>query len=81
MKNTKFTNPSGANNKVLQPYEPKKYKNDTISHTSARDMAILSTNLLKEHPDVLKLQSFLKIHNLIKSYIIQIRHYQMKQML
>ncbi|MFU0769695.1 penicillin-binding protein PBP4 [Staphylococcus pasteuri] len=70
MKNTKFTNPSGANNKVLQPYEPKKYKNDTISHTSARDMAILSTNLLKEHPDVLKItklskdtQSNQELHN------------------
>lgn len=70
MKDTKFTNPSGANNKILKPYEPKSYKDDTISHTTARDMSLLSNHILNAHPDVLKItklskdkQSNQELHN------------------
>lgn len=70
MKDTTFTNPSGANNKILKPYEPKSYKDDTISHTTARDMSLLSNHILNAHPDVLKItklskdkQSNQELHN------------------
>ena len=57
----------------------KSYKDDTISHTTARDMSLLSNHILNAHPDVLKLQN-LKISSQIKNYIIPTHHYLMKQM-
>lgn len=54
MHHTHFTNPSGASNELLQPFISKDYKDETISKSTAQDMAILSQALLKQYPEVLK---------------------------
>ncbi|MEJ7488906.1 penicillin-binding protein PBP4 [Staphylococcus pettenkoferi] len=70
MNHTHFTNPSGADNHLIQPYEPKGYKNESTSHTIAHDMALLTNHLLREHPEVLHItklkddtQYHQKLHN------------------
>lgn len=55
MNQTHFTNPSGADNKIIKPYEPKKYKDETRSYTTANDMAILTNHLLRKYPNILKM--------------------------
>lgn len=53
MHHTHFTNPSGANNQLIQQFIPKAYQKETTSQSTAEDMAILSQALIKQYPEVL----------------------------
>ncbi|EHJ08043.1 penicillin-binding protein PBP4 [Staphylococcus simiae] len=55
MTHTHFTNPSGANNNLLDTYAPKKYKNETTSYSTAQDMTVLSQHLIDKHPNILQI--------------------------
>ncbi|WP_251943222.1 MULTISPECIES: DUF1958 domain-containing protein [Staphylococcus] len=57
MQNTHFTNPSGANIKLLKPFAPKQYQNQTYSYTTANDMSLLSHYILNHYPEALKITS------------------------
>lgn len=54
MKHTHYTNPSGANNLLIQQFAPKSYKGETFSHSTAQDMTILSKAIIKNHPKILQ---------------------------
>lgn len=53
MNHTHFTNPSGASNDLLKPYEPKKYKDEAKTKTTSQDISLLIHSLLKKHPEVI----------------------------
>lgn len=55
MIHTHFTNPSGADNNLLDKFAPKKYKNETTSHSTAQDMIVLSQHLIDKHPSILSI--------------------------
>ncbi|ANZ34410.1 penicillin-binding protein PBP4 [Staphylococcus carnosus] len=57
MKHSHFTNPSGANNLLIQQFAPKAYKSETFSHSTAQDMTILSKAIIKNYPKVLQYSS------------------------
>lgn len=70
MKDTYFTNPSGANNNLIKPFDPKSYKDETVSRTTAYDMALLANQILKVHPELLDItkltsdtQKNIELHN------------------
>ncbi|MGJ5700419.1 DUF1958 domain-containing protein [Staphylococcus chromogenes] len=53
MNNSFFTNPTGADNEMLYPYFPKKYKGKSKSITTAYDMAILTHYIIKKQSKIL----------------------------
>ena len=53
MNHTHFTNPSGASNDLLKPYEPEKYKDEAKTKTTSQDISLLIHSLLKKHPEVI----------------------------
>ncbi|SNU95606.1 penicillin binding protein 4 [Staphylococcus piscifermentans] len=57
MIHTHFTNPSGANNRLIQQFAPKKYASETASKSTAKDMAILSRAIIKKYPKILHYSS------------------------
>ena len=75
MHQTHYTNPSGANNKLLKQFAPKKYKHETASKSSAQDIAVLAQQLIKEHTKVLdysKLETDEQYHKKLKLSLIHI---------
>ena len=57
MIHTHFTNPSGANNRLIQQFAPKGYASETASKSTAKDMAILSRAIIKKYPKILQYSS------------------------
>ena len=57
MNHTRFVNPTGADNHLLQQYAPKQYQKERKTQTTADDMTILMQHLLKDHPKILKYSS------------------------
>ncbi|MGE7350678.1 penicillin-binding protein PBP4 [Staphylococcus lugdunensis] len=55
MRHTHFNNPSGADNRLIKPFAPSNYKQQHFSKTTAKDMAVLTQQLVKQHPKVLKI--------------------------
>lgn len=77
MHQTHYTNPSGANNKLLKQFAPKKYKHETASKSSAQDIAVLAQQLIKEHPKVLdysKLETDEQYHKKLKNTNLSLPH-------
>lgn len=62
MKNTYFNTASGAVAVAFQGYySPKKYDINSYDTTTARDLSILTYNLLKKYPNLLEYTKFAKI--------------------
>ncbi|MCD8859584.1 penicillin-binding protein PBP4 [Staphylococcus gallinarum] len=53
MKDTHFVNPTGAENKQLKDFAPKKYKNEDNSTSTAKDYDILSQRVIQDTPKIL----------------------------
>lgn len=54
MKHTQFYNSNGASNNLLLEYKAKRYQSDDENYSTSRDFAILTQNLVKKYPDILK---------------------------
>lgn len=54
MNSTKFYNPVGAPNNLLNEYKAKKYPQNEDNISSAKDYAILCQHLVSEYPEILK---------------------------
>ncbi len=54
MAHTHFTNPTGADTKLLEEFAPKSYKGEGKTTSTARDMNKLMYHIIKVHPNVLK---------------------------
>ncbi|PTK13136.1 penicillin-binding protein PBP4 [Staphylococcus saprophyticus] len=53
MKDTHFVNPTGAENKQLKDFAPKKYKNEDNNTSTAKDFGILSQHAVQDTPKIL----------------------------
>lgn len=55
MTHTHFTNPSGADIKLIKEFAPKSYRDESYSKTTAYDMSLLAHDILKHHPEILNI--------------------------
>ncbi|WP_204180167.1 MULTISPECIES: penicillin-binding protein PBP4 [unclassified Staphylococcus] len=53
MKDTHFVNPTGAENKQLKDFAPKKYKNEENNTSTAKDFAILAQRTIQDTPKII----------------------------
>ncbi|EGQ3338435.1 penicillin-binding protein PBP4 [Staphylococcus pseudintermedius] len=53
MTHTHYVNPTGAENRLLLEFAPKKYQHESSSTSSARDYAILAQHVVKDTPKIL----------------------------
>ena len=53
MKNTHFVNPTGAENKQLKDFAPKKYKNEENNTSTAKDFTILAQRTIQDTPKII----------------------------
>ncbi|MFH4905280.1 penicillin-binding protein PBP4 [Staphylococcus cohnii] len=53
MKDTHFVNPTGAENKQLKDFAPKKYKNEENNTSTAKDFTILAQRTIQDTPKII----------------------------
>src|SRR5699024_3142001 len=59
MKDTHFVNPTGAENKQLKDFAPKKYKNEENNTSTAKDFAISAQRTIQDTPKIICLPKHL----------------------
>lgn len=53
MKDTHYVNPTGAENRLLQDFVPKRYQNESAAVTTPHDYAILAQHAVQDTPKIL----------------------------